>query len=551
MTIKPADRGEIMPRSKTKSTFAPWLARLVHSVRFRLSLWYVIILTLVVLVFGSVIYSVEAASLAGEVDTELKFVGDKLPLVLSTGAGQFKLPVQLAQALEQLTAQKLPDPILNQLQGIPLFQGILQGKFVIALLDQQGQLTQSFGALDKSQLDSLRGLAASANSTNGRFEVFTAAATGSSQDYRVYILPVQQNNRLIGTVIVGLPWDGANTLRTLLLTLLLTGAVTIILAAAGGYWLASRAMQPVSEITRTARNISETDLNRRLNSQRQDEIGELAGTFDRMLSRLQAAFERQRQFTADASHELRTPLTIINLEVNRSLARPRPPEEYARAIEVIRVENEYMTHLVEDLLILARADTGQINLNNERLDLSDLALEVVERLAPLAKRQAITLRTGELPEVTVMGDRHYLTRMLANLVENAIKYTTGSGDQVLVETGCSSGSGQAVWAWLRVSDNGPGIAPADLPHLFERFYQADRSRQTWPSTAAGSNPTSALNQDEAALSPSRPLSEDETRGSGLGLAIVRWVAEAHRGSVTVQSQPGQGAAFEVRLPVGQ
>jgi signal transduction histidine kinase len=564
-----------MTNSSSKQASSPRrFARLFHSVRFRLSLWYVVILAVVVLVFGSVIYSVEAASLSGEVDAELKFIGDKAPMGLSTAPGQFKLADQLAQTIEQFTSRKLPEPILNQIQGVPLIEGVLQGKFVIVLVDGEGRLTQSFGALEPGQLDPLRGQV-NPTATGGYFGLFSApsAAGQSGQDYRTYSLPVRQANGLAGTIIVGLPWDGARTLQTLLLALLLTGAVTIILAAAGGYWLASRAMQPVSEITRTARTISETDLNRRLNSPRQDEIGELAGTFDRMLSRLQAAFERQRQFTADASHELRTPLTIINLEVNRSLARPRTPEEYARALSVIRVENEYMTHLVEDLLILARADTGQTTLHIEQVDLSDLALEVVERLAPLANRQSITLRTGELPEVLIPGDRHYLTRLLANLVENAIKYTAGSGDSVWVETGRDSGAaGQAAWAWLRVTDNGPGIAPTDLPHLFERFYQADRSRTAPAGSSpdlAGSNgglaalptPTAGAayayqprpvkpQTQTGAVAPSHPLSEGEVRGSGLGLAIVKWVVEAHRGSVTVQSQPGQGATFEVRLPGG-
>ncbi|MDB5082761.1 MAG: hypothetical protein JWP00_4685 [Chloroflexi bacterium] len=517
----------------TKPAFSGWLSRLFHSVRFRLSLWYVIILALVVLVFGSVIYSVEAASLSGEIDAELKFIAEKIPMALAPESAGFKLQDQVTQFIDQFFQRKLPDPIVSQLQGVPLIEGLMQGKFTVALVDPQGQLTQSLGALDKSQLNRLTALA-DTGTPEGRFAVFTATSSGqASQDYRVYIYPIQKNNRLVGTVFVGLPWEGAATLRVLLLALLLTGAVTLTLAAAGGYWLASRAMSPVSDITRTARNISETDLSRRLNSKRQDEIGELAGTFDGMLSRLQAAFERQRQFTADASHELRTPLTIINLEVSRALARQRSPEEYEKALWVIRVENDYMTQLVEDLLILARADAGQATLNTEQLDLSDLSLEVVERLAPLAAQQGITLRTGELPEVLVSGDRHYLTRLLANLVENAIKYTAGTGDSVRVETGYSHDNDRQTWAWLRVTDNGPGIAPEHQPHLFDRFYQAENSRSTAVVTAGNSG---------------KILSEEPARGSGLGLAIVKWVAEAHRGSAAVHSQPGQGATFEVRLP---
>lgn len=530
-----------MTTAKTKE--AGRLSRLLHSVRFRLSLWYVAILAVVVVVFGSVIYSVEATSLSGEIDAELKLVAEKVPQALSTQAGSFKLNDQLTQLLNQFLGQKsvIPDPIRSQLQGIPLISNLFEGKYVMALLDDQGHLTQSFGAFDKTSLGNLRQVATD-GSGRSRYEVFTVPASATTdnlaQDYRVYIYPVDLGSGVKGTIVTGLPWEGASTLRLLLITLLLTGTVTLVLAAAGGYWLASRAMRPVSDITRTARNISETDLSRRLNNPRQDEIGELAGTFDQMLGRLEAAFERQRQFTADASHELRTPLTIINLEVNRSLARPRSEGEYVKALEVIQSENEYMTRLVEDLLFLARADAGQSNLQPEKLDLSDLALEVAERLQPLADREGINLVTGELPELVVEGDRRYLAQMVANLVENAIKYTAGSGDMVRVETGCEPNAGEN-WAWLRVSDNGPGITSEDLPHLYDRFYQADRSRSR--STALAGKPFNAQH----------PPVEDPARGSGLGLSIVKWVVEAHRGTIRVESQPGKGATFEVRLPLSE
>ena len=531
-----------MTTAKTKETGR--LARLLHSVRFHLSLWYVVILAVVVVVFGSVIYSVEATSLSGEIDAELKLVAEKIPQALSTQANTFKLNDQLTQLVNQVLGQKsvIPEPIRSQIQGIPLISNLFEGKFVLALVDGQGHLTQSFGAFDKASLEALRQDFIN-NPGGSRYEVFTVPSSPGSnpsadnlaQDYRVYIYPVSQGAGLEGTVVVGLPWEGAATLRVLLITLLLTGTITLVLAAAGGYWLASRAMRPVSDITRTARNISETDLSRRLNNPRQDEIGELAGTFDRMLGRLEAAFDRQRQFTADASHELRPLLTIINLEVNRSLARPRTSDEYVKALEVIQFENEYMTRLVEDLLLLARADAGQSNLQPEKLDLSDLALEVAERLESLAERQKIDLVTGELPELVVEGDRRYLTQMVANLVENAIKYTAGTGDTVRVETGCEGKE----WAWLRVSDNGPGIKAEDLPHLFDRFYQADRAR------------TTALAGKRSNHKGSTNPPEEATRGSGLGLSIVKWVVEAHRGNISVRSQPGEGATFEVRLPLNK
>jgi len=302
----------------------------------------------------------------------------------------------------------------------------------------------------------------------------------------------------------------------LLVTLLIGNLLTITVATGGGLWLADRAMRPVQKITQAAHSISETDLSRRLNMKSKDELGQLANTFDQMLARLQAAFERQRQFVADASHELRTPLTIVNLESSRALASKRTPQEYQRALGVIRSENEFMSHLVNDLLTLARMDSGQMAMEKNPLDLSEIALDALERLAPLAERKNVRLEAGELPEVNILGDRQYLMQMISNLVENGIKYTDGDGKHVRVETGLDGS-----YAWVKVADDGAGIPPEHLPQLFNRFYRVDKARSRGD--------------------------EDEQGGSGLGLAIVDWIAHAHGGDVRVESVLGQGTTFEVRF----
>ncbi|MEJ2353436.1 MAG: HAMP domain-containing sensor histidine kinase, partial [Anaerolineales bacterium] len=317
----------------------------------------------------------------------------------------------------------------------------------------------------------------------------------------------------------------------LILTLLVGGLGMLVIALAGGYWLADRAMRPVKTITQAAQQISETDLSRRLNLGRQDELGKLADTFDQMLARLQAAFDRQRQFTADASHELRTPLTIVNLEASRVLEGKRSIQEYQQALSLIQSENEFMSRLVSNLLTLSRMDAGQTALNMERLDLSDLALESVERLAPIAARKQVELSTGELPELTISGDRQFLTQMITNLVENAIKYTRGVTKRVRVETGSTSVNDREV-AWLQVVDNGPGIPPEHLPHVFDRFYRLDKAR---------SRDSEDSEAETAEIST--------TAGSGLGLSIAQWIAHANGGEITVKSEVGKGSTFEVRLPL--
>jgi two-component system, OmpR family, sensor kinase len=296
----------------------------------------------------------------------------------------------------------------------------------------------------------------------------------------------------------------------------------LLFSSVGGYWLASRATRPVQTITRTAQEISATDLHRRLNLRQRDEMGELAATFDRMLDRLEGAFERQQQFTADASHELRTPLSIVRTEAERVLHRPHTSQEYVQALSIISQENQRMTRLVSDLLILARADQGQSVLKCERVDLSEIVIDAAEDLSNLAEQSGIEIRLSGLDELVIWGDRLYLMQLCINLLENAITYSAGVGKHVEVKLDHRQNH-----ARLQIIDEGPGIEASHLPHLFERFYRVDQSRTHTLPTAHVSN----------------------LSGSGLGLSIVRWIVGEHGGSIQVQSSPGKGSVFEVCLPL--
>ncbi|HEY9151378.1 MAG TPA: ATP-binding protein, partial [Anaerolineales bacterium] len=411
------------------------------------------------------------------------------------------------------------------LSDVPNNNPPLQQGDMLALVDGNGAIIQTWGIKPNDKLVSdLISTASHQNNLNvyeQTIAVTDSNGNTSNADYLFIVSPVFRADVPVGALIIGSPTSLSSQLQRLEVSLLLGSLIMLIIAFLGGLWLADRAMHPVKMITHTAQNIGESDLSRRINLRGHDELAELANTFDNMLSRIEIAFDRQRRFVADASHELRTPLTITNLEINQALAKPRSTAAYQRTLQTVNAENERMMRMVNDLMTLARMDSGQAILQFEKLDLSDVALEAVERMSSLAERQHITLETTDLPELIVNGDRQYLIQMISNLIENAIKYS-GSGQTVRVET-ASISNNKKEFASLRIVDTGPGIPPEHLPHLFDRFYRVDQART----------------QDDDASAPT---------GSGLGLSIVSWIVEAHGGKINVESKVNEGTTFEVTFP---
>ncbi|HWL52264.1 MAG TPA: HAMP domain-containing sensor histidine kinase [Chthoniobacteraceae bacterium] len=294
------------------------------------------------------------------------------------------------------------------------------------------------------------------------------------------------------------------------------GGAVWLLGLLGGWWLAGRAIRPIELISRTAARIAEGNLQERIAIARPgNELDDLSRVLNRTFERLHDAFERQKQFTADASHELRTPVTVLLSETQRILKRERTPEEYREALETCEMTGRRMRGLIEALLLLARHERGGALPESQGAgDLVQVVRDTLDHLAPLADEAGVTLR-GELPSQPAWctADAGALGVVVANLVLNAIRHP-GPGTEVRVAV-----EPEAEAVQLTVSDNGVGIAPEELPHLFERFYRVDKAR-----TGDGAGHT------------------------GLGLAIVQRIVENHGGSVTVASEPGQGACFGVRLP---
>ncbi|MGH2371365.1 MAG: sensor histidine kinase, partial [Chloroflexota bacterium] len=372
---------------------------------------------------------------------------------------------------------------------------------------------------------------------SGRARIETVSVAG--QDLRLYNGPLHLGNRIIGMLQVARPLEQTTAALVRLQLVLAGGALaSVAICILLGLLIARAALRPIDRLTREAERLGQDqDFGARVpatSATRTDEVGRLAATFNGMLDRLQGAYaalqsangrlettlESQRRFVADASHELRTPLTTVrgNASLLRRFDR-LTPEDRTAAVEQIVAESERMSRLVNDLLTLARADAGHL-LERKPVALGPLIDAVAHQGRVLADGK-VSMNVVRLADAEVLGDADALRQLLLILVDNAVKYTPPGGSVTLgLGTDASPGArvGDAIGATVRINviDTGMGIPRADLLHIFDRFYRADRARR------AG--------------------------GTGLGLSIGKWIAEAHGGGIAVESAPGTGSIFTVTLP---
>ncbi|HNT26134.1 MAG TPA: HAMP domain-containing sensor histidine kinase [Anaerolineales bacterium] len=332
---------------------------------------------------------------------------------------------------------------------------------------------------------------------------------------RVLTVPLEASGRPIAILQVGIRQDVVTAAQQTLLAVLLIGTVIALVAIGLAAWFsARRALKPLDAVTQVALQITRADdLSRRIPYQGppDDEVGQLITAFNQTLARLENLFNTQRRFLADVGHELRTPLTVIKGNVGLMRKFREFDEESLTSIDG---EVDRLTRLVGDLLLLAQAESGKIPMAHNIVELDTLLLEVLSQLRVLAQgKQELCL--GSVDQVLVCGDRDRLKQVIVNLVGNAINYTPAGGE-VLVGLGKSGNQAQ-----LTITDNGPGISPEDLPHIFERFYRGEKSRTR----------------------------QREGKGWGLGLSIAYWIVRNHNGRIEVNSTLGQGSTFCVWLPL--
>ncbi len=465
----------------------------LRSIRARLTLWYVSLLSLTFLVLGGAAYGLLGYTLSRDTDAALSGVARALADQARKG-----MPPGFPPNMEELFRR---------------FFGLSPVERYFELLDPSGRHDprRSPSPVQRPPLSQ----AALENARKGLPTFETVKGLGPTA-VRLLTFPVVDGGRVVNLVQVGMSLETLlESKRRFLLILGATLPIALLLAGGGGWLLARRALRPVDRMTETARRIGAEHLAQRIPvTGTRDELDRLAETLNGMLSRLDQSFAQIRQFSADASHELQTPLTILRGELEVALRSPRSAEAYQQTLASALEEIDRMTRLVEGLLLLARADAGVLRMDDQLVDLGQLLEDVYRQAVPLARTRGMELAIEELEPLAVHGDPERLKRLLMNLVDNGIKYTAPGGRVTL---GLAR---QGHRAALQVSDTGIGIGPEDRERVFQRFYRTPDAR--------------ALDGD----------------GAGLGLCIARSIAESHGGEIEIESSPGQGSRFRVLLPLG-
>jgi two-component system, OmpR family, sensor kinase len=479
-----------------------------RSIRWQIQIWYGLLLLAIVTVSGVIVHQLIWLHLLGDVDDEIR---QNNSLLLSNLRRSALAELNMAALLRLMRAQSEAE-----------VTSILLDRLESGDIDASANLPTSFSGRDPGFfyfkiLDGDDRLVASSDNAPEHAEIPPVPATGASVSYRTeadrreQTIAEQSGFRLL----VGRDLTPERAEMNRLAFWIVAGAgATWLAALAGGWLIAGYVIRPIRTISAAALRISRSNLKERIPlTTSGNELHDLAMVLNETFQRLEASFERQRQFTADASHELRTPVTVILSETQRMKKRPRTAQEYEEALEVCHLAGERMRKLVENLLLLARQDGENRGLELEHAQLDRLIRESVETHRVLARDKGIEIHS-DLEPIFLQTDVLKLSILLNNLIGNAVCHQPGPGN-VWVST-----HRQAATIEITVRDDGPGIASEDLPHLFDRFYQADKARSLHPSH------------------------------TGLGLAVSKAITDELGMKITVESEPGKGSAFTLTLSSG-
>jgi two-component system, OmpR family, sensor kinase len=480
----------------------------LDSVRVRLTLWYTGVLALVLILVAIVTYLFYARDIYQRIDSGL---------------------VQLSSAFTTTFHAELADQINLDAVKSAAHEAMIEHRFrdtVFVLLDPDGGVLVSSlelpaVSLTKEKLsdelfksDSFRWLVSNSRSAG----LLLKTVRGGRNGLRAYASALNVGNRDYTLVVMQSLHPQKELLDDIRNTFLWIIPLALLLASVGGYFLARKSLAPVVAMAAQARGMGAQNLRDRLAvPNRRDEMGQLALSFNQLLERLEETFERQRRFISDASHELRTPVAILRGESEVTLSRPdRSSEEYRESLAILRDESLRLTHIIEDLFTLTRADAGQYPLSLREIYLDELAGEVLHQTRSLVVPKRIALTSSIEPDLPFRGDEALLRRLLLNLLENAIKYTPEGGS---IQLRCAREGNQYA---VSITDSGSGVPPELYASIFERFFRVDKARSR---------------------------ADNETGGAGLGLSIARWIAEAHHGQLNLARSDSTGSTFTATFPI--
>ncbi|MCH8156747.1 MAG: heavy metal sensor histidine kinase [Nitrospinae bacterium] len=464
----------------------------LNSIRSKLTAWYVLLLAIVLVLFSVFLFYFLSKRLYESVDNSLT------------------VSARVVAQSTQIKFNKTPFPGLDLF--FEQFMGFGSMNKFYRIYDGSGNIGSLSKNIDASQFPLTQSAYTRALDGETSYETFTVS---DDHPIRVITMPLLRNGKLANLVQVGTSLTAVmDTLKNLQIFLWTSVPLVLALTTLVGHFLARRSLKPVSKITQTAREIgSGADLSKRIPvPEVKDEIGQLALTFNSMMDRLESSFAQMRQFSSDASHELRTPLTVLKGQSELILSKERKPEEYQDVISSNLEEIQYMSKVLEDLFLLSRSDENQIVLECKPVELGLIVEEVCKHAEIMASAKDIKIVIAYLESAQIYGDPVRLRQMIWNVVQNGIKYTQPGGEvKVSVQE-------QDDLAFLSVQDNGIGISEEELPLIFNRFYRVDKARSR------------------------------EEGGSGLGLSICKFIVEAHKGSIDVESKLGEGTKFKISLP---
>jgi heavy metal sensor kinase len=484
------------------------------SIRVRLTFWYTLLVLSTLLLFGGISYYVVRSTLSEKLDmslrNEVRWVRDFIePQASKLRPGKRTVDVRIrtkAKPAPPPTATPPVDSVSSEIDEIwnQIYRHTLQSsaKTYIQFNDRSGAIIYRS---DNLAADSLV-----VQDTLALYATIVTTTRIASEVVRVGVFRDQNFTYLVGYPLSDLR-DLLESLYWIFLVLL---PIALTISVVGGFMLAKKSLRPVEDITTRARRITAENLDQTIPTRSvDDELGRLTGTINDMIGRLHDSFAQVKQFSADASHELRTPLTIVRGEIELALRNPKTPDDYRRVLESTLEEIMRMNAIVENLLMLARADQGSFRAEFTEINLGELVDELYEDTEVLADRKHIHLELRKKASITLVGDRIRLRQLFLNLIDNAIKYTPEGGSVSLTV------DRQDGMALFRVEDTGMGIPQEEIGKIFDRFYRVDKARSR------------------------------EMGGSGLGLSIARWIAEMHRGTITVTSELHKGSSFTVSLPI--